>query len=79
MLARGDAAEGRSERSLSSPDELVAVVYQIGGRHRTTEGAEREVYASELADPDDGSIPDDKAGAAYRQRIATRALRRAGG
>ena len=56
---------------MTAGDGLVAVVYQIGGRHRSSERGEREVYASELADADDGSIPNAKARAAYRQRIAT--------
>lgn len=63
-------------------DELVAVVYGIGTRHRTSEtvGVEREVYASELTDREDGdAIPDAAARAVYRQRVAARAQRRGGG
>jgi hypothetical protein len=61
-------------------DELIAVVYEIGGRHRSSERTEREVHASELADPEPGApVPDAVARAAYRQRLASRAARRGGG
>ena len=61
-------------------DELIAVVYEIGGRHRSSDHTEREVHASDLAEPEPGApIPDAVARAAYRQRVATRAARRGGG
>jgi hypothetical protein len=60
-------------------DELVAVVYEIGGRHRSSERVEREVHASELAEPEPGApIANAVARAAYRQRVASRAARRGG-
>jgi hypothetical protein len=61
-------------------DELIAVVYEIGGRHRSSERSEREVHASELAEREPGApVPDAVARAAYRQRLASRAARRNGG
>ena len=62
-------------------DDLVAWLYEIGGRHRTERSLEgRPVYASELAEPVDGEpVLNATARAVYRARVGARRLRRGGG
>src|SRR5262249_45733443 len=73
---RGGAAMRASrwqerDADLEVDGDVGAVMYEIGTRHQSTSDRVRTVTEAELHPPD-GAIPEQRARAAYRERVAQR-------
>jgi hypothetical protein len=63
-------------------EQIVAALYEVGGRHRTSETPDvRHLDAAELSEliSNDGPSSTDTARAVYRARVESRRGRRGGG
>jgi hypothetical protein len=69
---RGDRWDDLADSLTGDDPDVVAVVYEIGGRHESTPDSGRPVSRDELYPPADGPVSQDQARGAYRARIANR-------